>query len=138
MGAFVIDSWPEELDAQLTKARGKKFVWGKCDCCLWAADVVEALTGVDYAAEFRGKYKTITGAKKALGKRTLRTIMNKKLPKIKHPHRGDVVLIPRSITKQELPALGICIGMQVAMMGDGGLEFLPVSVITGAWSIHDG
>src|ERR1700743_3011421 len=32
------------------------FAWGKQDCCLFAADGVQAITGVDIAEDFRGKY----------------------------------------------------------------------------------
>lgn len=32
--------------------------WGKTDCCLTVADYILATTGVDHAADFRGKYST--------------------------------------------------------------------------------
>lgn len=32
------------------------FAWGKNDCALFSADAVQSITGVDIAAEFRGKY----------------------------------------------------------------------------------
>lgn len=32
------------------------FVWGANDCCLFPADAVQAMTGVDLADDFRGKY----------------------------------------------------------------------------------
>lgn len=48
------------------------FAWGTNDCCLFPADAIEAFTGTDIAADFRGKYtdeasafeliKTVTGA----------------------------------------------------------------------------
>src|SRR5579864_5172264 len=34
------------------------FAWGKNDCALFVADAVEAMTGVDIAAEFRGLYQS--------------------------------------------------------------------------------
>ena len=46
----------------LERYRNAPFEWGECDCCLFAADVVRDLTGVDYAAEFRGRYSTKIGA----------------------------------------------------------------------------
>ena len=38
------------------------FVWGRHDCCLWAADVVLALTGLDPAAALRCQYSNERGA----------------------------------------------------------------------------
>ncbi|MGA2650427.1 MAG: hypothetical protein ABSF28_07880 [Terracidiphilus sp.] len=34
------------------------FKWGTFDCALFAADGIKAMTGVDIAADFRGKYST--------------------------------------------------------------------------------
>ena len=34
------------------------FVWGQCDCALWAAGAVEYATGFDPAAAMRGEYST--------------------------------------------------------------------------------
>lgn len=38
------------------------FAWGTNDCCLFPADAIQAFTGVDLAADFRGKYSTEWGA----------------------------------------------------------------------------
>ncbi len=50
-------------DARLSRvsacARARAaFVWGKSDCALFAADGILAVTGVDIADDFRGKYAT--------------------------------------------------------------------------------
>jgi len=45
--------WPERLLAALAAARDRPFRWGEHDCCLFAADLIEAVTGVDPAAAFR-------------------------------------------------------------------------------------
>ncbi len=57
-----LDDWPSRLaDIQLTETE-VPFQWGVSDCALFAADVVEAMTGVDPAARWRGKYKTPRGS----------------------------------------------------------------------------
>src|SRR5579875_1052465 len=45
-----------ELDAYLRDTASKPFAWGSNDCCLFAANAIEAMTGVDIADDFRGKY----------------------------------------------------------------------------------
>jgi len=129
------EDWPEILDKCIDDARGKPFVRGQHDCCMWTADTVLALTGIDYAKEFRGKYKTIRGARKALGKKGLPGVMDTKFSRTAHPKRGDIVLIPTEITMQPVEAIGICIGMTIALIGDNGLEFLPLSDSSAAWDI---
>lgn len=43
-------------------------VWGKDDCALWCAGIVQGVFGWDAAAEYRGKYRTRHGARRVLGK----------------------------------------------------------------------
>ncbi len=138
MGPDMIENWPEILNQCIDDARRREFTWGRFDCCMWAADTVEAMTGTDYAAEFRGKYKTIRGAVKALNKRTLKEVMDGKFARTEHPSRGDLVLIPIEITGQPIEGIGICAGDKLVMIGDGGLEFLPLSVATAAWAVKHG
>lgn len=42
--------------------------WGVDDCMLSVADIVSELTGSDPAVAYRGRYKTRSGARHALGK----------------------------------------------------------------------
>ena len=51
----MIEKRPEILNQHIDAARGKPFKRGSHDCCMWAADVVVALTGIDYAEDFRGR-----------------------------------------------------------------------------------
>lgn len=47
-----IENWPRHLVAVIDGAIGKRFRWGKIDCCLFACDCIEAMTGVDPAAPY--------------------------------------------------------------------------------------
>jgi hypothetical protein len=53
--------WPGRLAAAIEAGRKTGFVWGENDCCLFAANVVLAMTGYDPARGMRG-YTTAAGA----------------------------------------------------------------------------
>ena len=46
----------QELDAFLRDHANAPFAWGINDCSLFAANAIQAITGVDIADDFRGKY----------------------------------------------------------------------------------
>lgn len=48
--------WRPRLDAWVAKSHAMPFEWGVHDCALNAASAVEAQTGVDFAADYRGQY----------------------------------------------------------------------------------
>lgn len=51
--------WRASLCAYLNAVSRKQLRPGAHDCALFAAGAVEAMTGVDFAAEYRGQYRTI-------------------------------------------------------------------------------
>ncbi len=61
--------WAKRLHEAIQAAIERPFLWGENDCCLFAADCCAAVCGVDPAADYRGRYTTETGAKRALAKR---------------------------------------------------------------------
>lgn len=127
--------WEDQLNACIEAWQGRAFAWGAADCCTWAAAAVEAQTGIDLMAEFRGAYKSKTGAARALrdiGAGTLVETMDAKLERIPPAwaKRGDVVMIDGN--------LGICNGRDALMIGDDGLERLPMGAATAAWGLDHG
>jgi hypothetical protein len=61
-----VQMW-ETAFAQFLADRGEQpFEWGRSDCCLFACDGIHALTGIDPAAWFRGRYSDMRGAVAAL------------------------------------------------------------------------
>lgn len=40
----------------IAATRAEPFVWGKNDCALWCASAVAHVTGIDPAADLRGRY----------------------------------------------------------------------------------
>jgi len=55
-----------DLLAVLDAQERRPHVYGQSDCLLNAAEVVKVVTGTDYGADFRGKYKTLAGAYRVL------------------------------------------------------------------------
>lgn len=56
-----LDDWPSRLTALLAEREAAPFAWGTNDCCMFAADAIQAMTGIDPARALRG-YKTARGA----------------------------------------------------------------------------
>ncbi len=47
-------NWPQLLREAIEEKKHSRFQPGTHDCCISACDIVEKMTGVDVAAEFRG------------------------------------------------------------------------------------
>jgi hypothetical protein len=54
--------WQELLHNYFLRRQNEAFQWGTMDCCLFACDAILELTGVDLAADFRGKYDSLLSA----------------------------------------------------------------------------
>ncbi len=106
--------WPERLKAAIEDARDLPFAWGTNDCALFACNVILEITGVDFAAEFRGRYDDRRGAIRTLneiaglGLEALADHLAEKHNIAEVPvafaQRGDVMLMDMPTG----PALGIC------------------------------
>jgi hypothetical protein len=53
-----LEDWPARLASALQEARGAALEYGRWDCCVFCANMVQAITGVDPAAALRGRYAT--------------------------------------------------------------------------------
>lgn len=88
--------WPQRLHRAIEARSGRPYAWGSNDCALFAADLIEAMTGHDLAKPFRGTYRTERGAKrmlKAHGWRDLEAMADAMLPRrAERVRRGDLVL----------------------------------------------
>lgn len=58
--------WRSALADYINDVAGKPFAWGEFDCALFAAGAVQAMTGEDFAAPYRGNYRTLAGGLKRL------------------------------------------------------------------------
>lgn len=127
------------------------FEWGTQDCCLFAASAVEAMTGTDIAAEFRGKYTTKLGAWRAISKITGGTTVGDAVAYCAEKHglveytnplmakRGDLVLIENA--GDLICGVVHLTGIHVISVAESGTVRLPIADSNGkpnvvrAWSI---
>lgn len=129
------ENWTEILAASVAKAAAQPFVWGQLDCCLFAADVVLQITGHDHAAEFRGRYSTAAGAKKALhryGQGDIKATMTAKLGEplpVLMARRGDFILAATELGD----SLGICMGAAAAFKSPTGVAYLRLDQCLCSW-----
>jgi hypothetical protein len=120
------------------------FAWGGNDCALFAADGIEAITGVDIASDFRGKYSDEAGAFAAIkeicggatvadaaiycaGKHGLT-----EWPMPLMARRGDLVVFdaPSGALVAGLVHLS---GRHIVAVGEQGLFRFPISAVKRAW-----
>jgi hypothetical protein len=131
-----LEYWPQIL-ADFMAAADRPFEWGAWDCGLFSAACVQAMTGVDIAAEFRGRYKTAKGARRVMrgtmGEMMTRVAATYGMPEIRPSlaQRGDMVMIDTP----DGEALGICIGATIACLSPFGLLFLPMTRARRAWRV---
>lgn len=129
----------------LKESAKTEFVWGVSDCALFCADGIKAITGVDIAVDFRGKYhseeeafeliKTLTGGT-TIGDAAAYCAKQHGLPEWNHPllaQRGDLVVIPNA--GRLISGLVHLDGRHVACQGDGGMKLLPITDIQRSWHI---
>jgi hypothetical protein len=128
--------WEARLRIYLESVRELAFEWSTHDCCTFSAGAVEAMTGVDAMAEFRGAYSDEEAAKRALrriGKGTLAKTLDAKFEAVDpaFAHRGDLVLADGN--------LGISLGhisMHVGELGERqGLVKMPRASWSRAWKV---
>lgn len=131
------DDWPERLFDEIEKARNRPFAWGKWDCTCFMAACVEAMTGEDPMADYRGRYqdeKTGKAALKEIGGGSLYQALRRKFGKpipVALAHRGDLALARTSMG----PTVFVVLGEQMAGPGDAGLELVPVDRATRAFHV---
>lgn len=130
-----LPDWPNRLSSFIEARLARAFSWGESDCCLFVSDAVEAMTGVDPSARWRGLYKTEKGARRLMrdngGVAGVATLVLGPPIQPALAGRGDVVLIDTP----DGEALALCIGAQVAAQGRSGIEFHERAAAKAAWKV---
>ncbi|HED6239053.1 TPA: hypothetical protein R5X36_001153 [Enterobacter sichuanensis] len=127
--------WHNRLIAVIRAAEKRPFLWGEHDCCLFAADCAEAMTGENFADGWRGTYDSETGAKKALlrGGGSLEKVLAQNLDEVpvKMAQRGDIAVVENAGAR----CAGVIYGGAVWVPGETGLVCLRVKPLS-TWRIR--
>ena len=128
-------NWEERLSDYIATKRDEPFEYGSNDCANFVAGAVEAMTGQDAMAEFRGKYDSEFGSLRVMteiGQGSLEATVDAKFPEIGvgHAQRGDIAFFDGSI--------GVVMGSFAWFVSDDGLERVPRSMWDKAWSVGRG
>ena len=128
--------WSKRFNMLIQVSHNKLFVWGTHDCCLFAADVVNELTGIDHAQFLRGRYRTHLGAARIIKKLGgVKVIVENALGDEIQPllaQRGDIVLIK---TKEFGDTLAVCAGEYCFAPGYNGLAKVSIQEAVAAWRV---
>jgi hypothetical protein len=146
------DHWhTRKFDPFLREREKMPFAWGTNDCALFAADAILANTGIDIAADFRGKYTTQLGALRTIQEVTGGTSVAdaaaycaNKHGLLEHTHpllakRGDLVVIEND--ENLIAGVVHLNGFHVISVSEKGLVRLPMADANGkpnvvrGWSI---
>lgn len=112
--------WRTALFDYVHDVARRPFQWGEHDCALFAAGAVKAMTGEDFAAGYRGRYKTLRGGLGLLRRKGFvdHADMAASVLEEIHPSRaqvGDVAAIEES----GHTALGIVQGPRIYVLRPG-------------------
>lgn len=134
MSTARIREWQSALAAVIEARMHTPFQFGHTDCCLFAADCVQAMIGRDPAADARGTYSDERSAARVLKKMggldgIAATRVGVEVPPAM-ARVGDLVL---GTAGSEL--LGVCTGETWHAPGERGLLALPMSAALRAWRV---
>lgn len=138
-------NWQTLFHAYLT-GNPARFHYGSHDCCLFVAGAVEAMTGTDIAAAYRGKYSTrkqaLQVASGMFGARTVEGIVEQvakahSMPEISplHASRGDMVLLQPQKGRDHLLGIVSLTGTRILIAIAKGFGSVPITNAYRAWKV---
>lgn len=121
-----LPDWRPRLSTYLTATGARSFRPGSHDCALFVAGAVEAMTGVDVAAQWRGTYRSLDEGRVVLGRAGFAdhvALVAAHLPEV-HPAQanvGDLAALPGA---DGSPALGVVQGASVYVLQPSGMALV--------------
>ena len=131
-----LEGWELRLARYINDHMYMPFQWGQNDCMLFAAGGVEAVTGVDPGAEFRGTYDDAISAYRIIGgtdkiEEFVNGIMGAPIENLALLGRGDAVMADND----GRPCLGICMGTDSVFPSETGLRSIPTARVIKGWKV---
>lgn len=130
------ENWQKDFSSLLMKKVHEPFGWGKNDCIIFGAQVVETITGEDFYSQYLGYeskkeadviIKKNGGVEKLISKHLGRSFEN-----VLFARRGDLVLM-------HLPQKTIGVvddtGEKIACLSESGLIRLPLKKAVRFWRV---
>ena len=139
--------WQYRLQRFLVGWQSAPFCYGQCDCCLFVAHALLAMTGTDLGARFRGRYRTHAEAlavcEEHAGSRSVAALVESifrehglaEIPAL-CAQRGDVVLIRRSGSDYSLGIVALN-GREILGVGEQGFLRIPLERGSRAWRVKE-
>jgi hypothetical protein len=137
---FRHENWQERLSNLIRQHANTPFQFGTFDCTLWCMEAIEAVTGKNCDAPYRGNYDTAIGALKILRKvgnvKTPIELMDNLLGEqktIAFARKGDIVAFDPTDSDFAVPydinvfgqVIGVCNGDSSYFVGKVGLIEIP-------------
>ncbi len=119
--------WRARLGAYLATEARTPFEYGRSDCALFAAGGLNAMTGSDPAANYRGRYTSLRGGLRILRKDGFRDHVERAAALLAEvsPQRarvGDIAVVDTA----DGPSLGVVQGEWIAVRTMIGLGFVAI------------
>lgn len=133
-----LPGWEDRLAELMAAARLEPYRLGQHDCFRLACRTVEALTGHDLYAPWAGSYASKREALKRIAEfagdftAAASKFFGSEPVHMNLGRRGDIAEFVGEDGEQHL---GIVLGMDVALLGPDGLEFLPRDACKHCWRI---
>lgn len=131
-------AWLDRLNALVRDRMTTPFKWGEHDCCLWGADCVQAVSGMDPAVAYRGTYSTAAQAVALVdslgGMEAIGAMGGAECAPL-GAGVGDVGLV---LDGEGHQVIGVCVGTLWLVAAKDGLGALPLEAAVKAWRVARG
>jgi hypothetical protein len=133
-----LPSWRTRLGLYLAEAARTPFAEGRHDCALFAAGAVLAMTGMDPAAPFRGRYRTTRGGLRVLRRAGYRDHLALAVAHLEEvppsfARVGDLAAVQGA----DGPALGVVQGERIYVLRPEGMATVSLLQAMRAWRVPE-
>lgn len=138
-----LPNYQSNLHSLIARWEARPFAWGSADCAIFGADAIQALTGDDPAASYRGKYKTLAGGLRAIRKSGFNDqidYLSKTFSQIplSMATMGDLAVIETDLIGPNGMGQSVALiaGQFVIGLGPDGLVRLPIDVVKNVYRVE--